>query len=206
MKLKGKIALVTGSSTGLGRAIVLGLAAAGRGRRHQLFPGRGRRGGGAESRRGRVCRSHHGPGRCVRSGRDRAAVRRGRRRVRSGRHRGGQRRHGEGERRRSPTSPRRTSTCCTGSTPRGRTSSCARQPGGSPTTAGSSRSRPTRRRSRSWVSACTAPARSRTGYLVRVMALELGAAGNHRQHGGARGRSTVPESSPTRPTTNTSRA
>ncbi len=60
-----------------------------------------------------------------------------------------------------PTSPRRTSTCSSGSTPRGRTSSCAKQPGGSPTTAGSSRSRRTPPPSRSRVSACTAPARSR---------------------------------------------
>jgi len=55
--LKGKTALVTGSSKGLGRAILLRLAAEGANVVVKLFPRRERREPGASGCRGPRCRS-----------------------------------------------------------------------------------------------------------------------------------------------------
>jgi NAD(P)-dependent dehydrogenase (short-subunit alcohol dehydrogenase family) len=157
--MKGKTALVTGSSEGLGRAILLRLAAEGANvvinyHRNETAAKEVKTAAEAEGVRAIVVQADVSSVPDIERLYDAAVEEFGRIDIvvaNAGM---------EKVNIRSPTSQKRTSTCCGGSTPRDRTSSCARPPGGSPTMAGSSRSRPTRRPFRRWVSPSTEPARS----------------------------------------------
>ena len=93
MTLEGKVAIVTGGNSGIGKAVALGLAGRGRQHRDRL---RGQRGGHRGARA--ADRGPRRPGdrrrrRREQGGRPRAARGGGRQGVRSGRHHGQQRRH-----------------------------------------------------------------------------------------------------------------